>query len=148
MLNVHLNNNFASFLIFEFISAVVCLCLHNFALKLGFSIDFELFYSCRDSMHILEFEKSDSNVTNKIINNDEKISMIWKRFWIIFFKIHMNKFQNSWNLKLWYNSVVLFDLLISQTKIARWQFNFKHQYLNHFQDCLIVNMLKLKMSEM
>ena len=76
MLNAHLNNNFVSFLIFEFISAVVCLCSHNFALKLSFSIDFELFYSCIDSMHILEFEKPDSNVADKVINDDEKILMI------------------------------------------------------------------------
>ena len=120
MLNVCLNNNFVSFLIFEFISVIVCLCLHNFALKLNFDIDFELFYSCRNSMHILEFEKSDSNVVSKVINNDEKILMIWERFWIVFFKIHMNIFQNSWSLRLWHNFVVLFDLLVNQTEIARW----------------------------
>ena len=120
VLNVCFNNNFALFLIFEFISVIVCSCLHNFALKLNFSIDFELFYSCRDSMHILEFEKSDSNVADEIINNDEKISMIWERFWIVFLKIHMNVFQNSWSSELWHSSVMLFDLLVSQTEIARW----------------------------
>ena len=72
MLNAHFNNNFASFLIFEFISVIVCLCLHNFALKLNFNIDFELFYSCKNSIHILEFEKSDSNVASKVINDDKK----------------------------------------------------------------------------
>ena len=75
MLNARLNNNFAPFLIFEFASAVVCSCPHNFALELVFGIGFELFYSCRDSMHILGFEKPDPNVAGKVINNDEEISM-------------------------------------------------------------------------
>ena len=76
MLNAYFNNNFALFSVFEFISVIVYSCLHNFALKLNFDVDFELFYSCRDSMHILEFEKSDSNVMNKVINNNEKILII------------------------------------------------------------------------
>src|SRR5438034_381166 len=94
MLNVHLNNNFASFLIFEFVSAVVCSCSHNFALKLNFDIDFELFYSCRDSMHILEFEKSDSNVVSKVINNCDDDKFFRKYFNIRFFNF------KAFNLRL------------------------------------------------
>src|SRR5436190_1479903 len=94
MLNVYFNNNFASFLIFEFVNAVVCSCSHNFALKLSFSINFELFYSCKDSMHILEFEKSDSNVADKIINNCDNDKFFEKSFNIRFFNF------KAFNLKL------------------------------------------------
>src|SRR5437667_7229400 len=112
MLNISLSHNFLSFLILEFIDFVIYSCLHNLTLKLIFNIDFSLSYSCRDRLHVLVFEKSDSDVADKIINNYKKILLISEKFYIIADKIHVNKLQDfqSLNLKFF---VVLFSLLFS-----------------------------------
>ena len=94
MLNVSLNHNFLLFLILEFTDFIICLCSHNLTLKLIFNIDFSLSYSCRDRLHVLVFEKSDSDVADKIINNYKKISLISEKFYIITDKIHVNKLQD------------------------------------------------------
>src|SRR6266487_380284 len=114
MLNISLSYNFLSFLILEFISLIICSCSYNLILKLIFNIDFSLFYSCRNRLHVLVFEKSDSDVVSKIINNYKKISLISERFYIVADKIHVNKlqdFQDS-NLKFF---IILFSLFFSKT---------------------------------
>src|SRR5436190_16661077 len=50
--------------------------------------------SCRDRMHVFVFEKSDSDVMNKIINDYKKILLISERFCIIIDEIHVNEFQD------------------------------------------------------
>jgi len=72
-------------------------------------------------MHVLVFEKSDSDVTDKIINNYKKISLISKKFCIIVSKIHVNKLQDFQDLNLRF-FVVLFSLLFSKTWSAWKQF--------------------------
>src|SRR5436190_12142634 len=114
MLNVSLSHNFLSFLILEFISFVICSCLYNLTLKLIFNINFLLLYSCRDRMHVLVFEKSDSDVADKIINNYKKISLINEKFCIVVNKIHVNKFQDFQDSDLKF-FVVLFNLIFSKT---------------------------------
>src|SRR5436189_5419854 len=114
MLNVSLNHNFLSFLILEFADFIICLCSHNLTLKLIFNIDFSLFYSCRDRVHVLVFEKSDSDVTDKIINNYKKISLISEKFCIITDKIYVNKLQDFQDSDLKF-FVALFNLLFSKT---------------------------------
>ena len=139
-MNVSFSHNFLSFLILEFINAVICSCSHNLALKLIFNKDLSFFYSCRDRMHVLVFEKSDSDVMSKIINNYKKISLISERFCIVVNKIHVNKlqdFQDS-DLKLF---IVLFSLLFSKTWSAEKQFDFQHWYFDYLQDNLIVTMI-------
>ena len=140
MLNVSLSHNFLSFLILKFIDFIICSCLHNLTLKLIFNIDFSLFYSCRDRMHVLVFEKSDSDVINKIINNYKKISLISERFYIVVSKIHVNELQNFQNLNLKF-FVMLFSLLFSKTWSAWKQFDFQHWYFDYFWDSLIMSMI-------
>ena len=140
MLNINLDHNFFSFLILEFADFVICLCLHNLTLKLIFDINFSLLYSCRDRMHCLVFEKSDSDVMNKIINDYKKILLISKKFCIIISKIHVNELQDFWSLNLKF-FVVLFSLLFSKTWSAWEQFDFWHWYFDYLQDSLIVTMI-------